>query len=59
MLLVPFSTTLDLNVLGHFYFKSYHSFSFSVQMFPSSDRYPSHCEAFQHALEQIIAENVP
>ena len=38
-ILAPFSTTVDSNVLGHFYFESYRCFPFSVQMFASSDRH--------------------
>ena len=30
-ILAPFSTTVDFNVLGHFYFESYRCFPFSVQ----------------------------
>ena len=45
-ILEPFSTIVDFNVLGHFYFESYHCFPFSVKMFASSDRYPCHCQEF-------------
>ena len=36
-ILAPSYTTLDFNILGHFYFESYRCFPFSVQMLPSSD----------------------
>lgn len=44
---VPFSTTLDFNVLGLFYLEGYRCPTTSVQMFPSSDWYPCCCQAFQ------------
>ena len=45
-ILAPFSTTVDFNVLGYFYFESYRCFPFSVQMFASSDRHPRRCQEF-------------
>ena len=39
----PFSSALDSNVLGNFYIEIFRGFAYSVQIIPSSNRYPCLC----------------